>query len=357
MALASLCLGCGAEPGELPPTEPPPVEPAGAEATLDPLVARTDPALRARLTRCEPMVYAEPPGADEADRGPHVRAASGLARLGAGLLIAQDDMSFLAIREPDGRLSTRALPARDGHRSFDAERGNVHRKPDLEACTSLPDGRALCFGSGTMAERAWIAIVDPSLEVSWSDAEPFYASLRRPAFCGPELNLEGAVVVGDRLRLFHRGNGAGAGRSSAFVDLELRAFLRWLEAGGPLPEPLQMRAVNLGSAQGVAFGFTAATAARGGAVLFLAGAEASPSVLEDGRVVGVRIGVMDETGVRLTAIEGADGAPTAIKLEGLVLDLDDPARAWAVSDVDATAVPASLCEIELIGPWTGAPGS
>jgi len=284
-----------------------------------------------------------------------VRAASGLARLGDDLLIAQDDMSFLAVRHPDGRLSTRALPARDGRRSFDAATGNVHRKPDLEACASLPDRSVLCFGSGTMAERSWIATVHPDLEVDWTDAEPFYASLRRDSFGGPELNLEGAVVVNGRLRLFHRGNGAGADRRSSFIDFDLAAFEAWLSGTGVLPEPVAMRRVNLGSDEGVAYGFTAATAHPGGTIVFLAGAEASASVFEDGRVVGVKIGVMDEQGVRITAIEGPDGQRATTKLEGLVLDPSRPGWAWAVTDVDATETPASLCEIHLTGPWMGAP--
>ncbi len=331
--------------------------PVGASGEPSELVAVTDSSLRATVERCEPLVYAEPAPADHPDRGPHVRAASGLARLGDGLLIAQDDMSVLAIRHADGRLSTRALPARDGHHSFDAELGNVHRKPDLEACASLPDGRVLCFGSGTMADRSWIAIVDSELEVTWIDAEPFYASLRVRSFCGPELNLEGAVVVGDRLRLFHRGNGAGAHRHSAYADLGLAAFQAWLEADGVLPEPIAMRPVNLGSEDGVAYGFTGATATSDRTIVFLAGAEASPSVMADGRVVGVRIGVMDEEGVRITTIEDAEGERSTIKIEGLVLDSSRPGTAWAVTDVDATDTPAKLCEIRLSGPWMGAGAS
>ncbi|MBO6940688.1 MAG: hypothetical protein JJ863_37285 [Deltaproteobacteria bacterium] len=321
------------------------------------VVAVEDPALHARVARCEPLVYVEPAPTDHDERGPHVRAASGLARLGDGLLIAQDDMSVLAIRHPDGGLTTRALPSRDGHHSFEAAHGNVHRKPDLEACASLPDGRVLCFGSGTLAERSWIALVDRELEVTWTDAEAFYATLRLESFCGPELNLEGAVVLGDRLRLFHRGNGAGAQRHSAYADLDLAAFQGWLEGSGPVPTPLAIQPVNLGSEEGVAYGFTGATAFADQAIVFLAGAEASPSVLEDGRVVGVRIGVMDQEGVRITAIEEAEGGRSTLKLEGLVLDSARPGWAWAVSDVDATDTPASLCEIQLSGPWMGAPAS
>jgi len=338
--LIAWAFGCGAAQ---------PVPSAGA-----PLVAVADPALHARLGDCEPLVYSEPPPAGHADRGPHVRAASGLARLGDGLLIAQDDMSILVLRDSEGRLSTRPLPARDGQRAFDAEHGNLHLKPDLEACASLSGDRVVCFGSGTMAERSWIALVS-AREVRWSDAEPFYASLRQlRALCGPQLNLEGAVVVGDRLRLFHRGNGVGDDRHSGYADLGLAAFEAWLAGAGPLPEPVNLRTVDLGSVEGVGYGFTAATAAPGDAIVFLAGAEASTSPLHDGQVLGVQMGVMDEGGLRITAIEDESGQPTTVKLEGLVLDLTDPQRAWAVTDVDATDTPASLCEIHLTGPWTRA---
>ncbi len=63
------------------------------------IAAHRDPALRARIVRKVPLVYAA--GADPAlDRPAHVRAGSGLAWIGGVLAVMQDDANFIALADP-----------------------------------------------------------------------------------------------------------------------------------------------------------------------------------------------------------------------------------------------------------------
>lgn len=320
------------------------------------VIARSDATLRARVVACVPLVYSDAAPA-ELDRPPHVRAASGLARAAGAWVIAQDDACFLGIRRDGGEVSALALPAgEDGRRQFSDALGNKAHKPDLEALVALPDGRVLAFGSGSTARRERIAIARADLSaVDVRDAAPLYAALREAReFSGSELNVEGAVVVGDRLRLFQRGNGAVVGDVapvSASADLDVQAFLRWLDRGGAAPPLRDVVRYDLGAVDGVPFGFTDVAALPGGRVLFAAGAEASPDTYSDGVVLGARVGVIDGDGARWAPLAGEDGAPTRLKVEGIAPDPAGLPRAWAVTDVDDPEAPALLCELSLEGPF------
>ena len=75
----------------------------------------------------------------------------------------------------------------------------------LEACRSLPDGRAVIFGSGSAAARERLVLVQVDRAPRIKPAAEFSRALRSVrAFVGPALNLEGAVCDGERVRLFQR---------------------------------------------------------------------------------------------------------------------------------------------------------
>src|SRR5688500_12393590 len=179
--------------------------------------ATPDPALEARVLSRTPLHYAE--GADpHLDRPAHVRAGSSLAWVPGGIAVVQDDANFLAIVDPAdaGARSLTLAIGPGGRRQFDDARGNKRHKLDLEACVALEDDGGVllvALGSGSLPRRA------PALRGGgWQSARPrptllhvpgLYAALRDAAdFAGGELNLEGAVAVGERVRLLGRGNGA-----------------------------------------------------------------------------------------------------------------------------------------------------
>ncbi|MEC7522927.1 MAG: hypothetical protein VYE22_23830 [Myxococcota bacterium] len=309
-----------------------------------PTVAEPGLGLSARVVACEPLRYPAPRG----DRPGFVRAASGIAALRGGWVIAQDDLAWIAVRRPDGALDAIPLPpGPDGGRVFEERLGNRDDKPDLEAAVALPDGRGLLFGSGSGPRRTSIAIVDPEASrARLVDATPLYDRLRaRLDFAGSELNVEGAAVVGDAIWLFQRGNGAPRGGLepvSAIAELPLDALLGHLE-GGPPPPIRAARTVDLGREGAVPYGFTDA-ASDGARVWFLAGAEDSPDAVRDGPVRGARIGLVEGGRIVWGPVREADGAPSLRKLEALLVEGD---RGWALTDADDPDRPSELCRLAL----------
>jgi len=327
--------------------------------------ATPDPALEARVLSRTPLRYAE--GADpHLDRPAHVRAGSSLAWVPGGIAVVQDDANFLAVVDPaDARARSLTLAVGPGgRRQFDDERGNKRHKLDLEACVALDDGgRALlvALGSGSLPRREHALLVD-----GWESGRPrptlvhvpaLYAALRDAAdFAGGDLNLEGAVAVGDRVRLLGRGNGAardGVAAANAICDLDRAALLGHLRdpARWPPPTPTDVARYDLGTLDGIALGFTDATA-WAGTLLYVAAAEDSPDAVRDGRVAGSALGVLDARGdARWAPITDADGRRFVGKVEGVLEARGTTERLLVVVDADDPDAPSELCTVELRGPW------
>jgi hypothetical protein len=321
-----------------------------------------DATLRVTVERTLPLWYRE--GAAPAlDRPAFVRAGSGVTWWADRLAVVQDDTAFVALVDPrSGVAEAIMLPVDDGVRQFSEVRGNKARKADLESVLTLPDGRLLAFGSGSTAARERLLVLGPDRLPRWVSAAPLYRALRAErAFAGSELNVEGAALLGDRVRLFQRGNGAvvdGVAPVNATVDLALdellAAMVRWMN------DPSDDRGVGLadvvtyalGAIDGVALSFTDATAwpaSRPGRVAWLAAAEDSPDTYRDGVCAGSALGYVDPDGaVGHQALRTADGALFRAKAEGLVFDRDDPTLAWAVLDLDDPARPSELCALRVV---------
>jgi hypothetical protein len=329
--------------------------------------AMADPALTARVTRTVPLHYDE--GADTGlDRPAHVRSGSSLAWVPGGIVVIQDDANFLAVFDPAGR-RTRAITlpgGKDGLRRFDSSRGNKKHRLDLEACVALDAGGAsmlLAFGSGSSRRREQVLrvrdVTSESPEVTLMQAPLLYAALRaETAFSGSELNIEGAIQVGGRVRLFSRGNGAprrGRTPVDATCDLDLEALLAHLAQpdGVEVPVPGEVVQYQLGVIEGVPLGFTDAAGWRG-SMLYSAAAEASPDATQDGPVTGSAIGVIDATGrTRWAPLTDATGARFPGKVEGLVAEADGSSSLLVVLDADDPGTATELCTVELAGPWSG----
>lgn len=310
----------------------------------------------ARLGPPRPLRFAV---ADDArDLPQHVRAGSALRRWGERLVVVQDDVNALALLdERSGVVEPLVLPAdASGRRHFSERRGNKAAKMDLEACVVLPDGRLLAFGSGSTPARERLVVVDVAHRVRIVDGAGLFAQLRAPEFAGAALNVEGAVVHGDRLHLFQRGNGGtvdGRAAANAIGDLELAAFLRWLDHGDAAPRLLSILRVELGEICGVPFGFTDATALPDGRIVFLAGAEDSPDTYRDGDVLGARVGLLGGQGIVLAEIVDASGAPTSLKLEGIEfvgVAPDGGIELLVVADMDDPDVPAVIASLHWARP-------
>ena len=324
--------------------------------------ADRDPELTATVLSRTPMRFAG--GADRtSDRPAHVRAGSGLVAIGGLLVIVQDDSNFVALVGPDrpGAARAVALPrGEDGARQFGDSRGNKALKLDLEACVADPAGRLVAFGSGSARRREVALVIDAvateAPRVRVVAAHALFSRLREaPAFAGSELNVEGAVLVGETVRLFTRGNGAvrdGRAPVNASCDLSWPELSRHLDAPGshPPPTPTRIRPFALGALDGTPLGFTDATA-WDHRVLFTAAAEDSPDAVRDGTVTGSVIGIIGERDTRWTPIVDRDGRPLPDKIEGILVADGTAGEVWTVADPDDERRPSELWRVRLDGPW------
>jgi hypothetical protein len=322
----------------------------------------------ARVLSRRPLRYDD--GADATrDRPAHVRAGSGCAFIdipgvGRRLAVVQDDAHFIALVDVDrdvgrGGVGAIELPAGPGGlRQFDSTRGNKKDKLDLEALVSLTvDGRPALLGigsgSGGTARREHLVLCtfddDGAATVEVFAGSAFYRELARKSFTGDERNLEGAVVVGDRLRLFNRGNGAGEARD-AVGEVSLTQLLRHLR--DPLlhaaPPLQQVQALHLGDVDGTRLTVTDAAVHPDGRTLFLAAAEASPNTWDDGEVKGTALGVLGKDGTTtLWPLLDEQGLALTDKVEGIAVDPTNPKRAFVVVDKDDPHAPADLLVVSL----------
>ena len=326
-------------------------------------IARHDPRLTARVVARRALAYPGP-AAPELDRPELPRAASGLVWFGDRLAVIQDDAEFLLRVHPEqGIESVIPLPpGPGGRRDFDPNAGGKRLKRDLECCVVAPDGRLIGFGSGSKPTREQVLVVEPGGTARYLDAAAFYRTLRRTrAFSGSRLNLEGVASRDGALWLFNRGNEParkGRAPSDASGVIAWDALLTWLD--GPQREPPTLRAVTqyaLGTIAGCRYTFADAcaavdpNAAEAHALWYAASAERSDDAIADGPVAGAAIGRIDAGAVRQAPLTDANGAPLALKLEGLCPDPHDPRRLYAVLDADDPTRACELLELRLDGPW------
>ncbi len=315
------------------------------------IVATLDPSIVITVRSRTPLLYATGEDSRE-DRPAFVRAASAIARWGEQLMVVQDDANWLASIDARGQVHPIALPRGEGDvRLFDDTRGNKHHKLDLEACTVVSVGERqvfLAFGSGSTAEREQVVMLDEQGQ-RMVTAHALYRSLRKRAdFSGSELNLEGAVAIGDEVVLFNRGNGARTelrGPMNATCRIGAEALVQYLDdVSRPSPAVERVCAYELGVVDGTRLTFTDA-ARFGDRLVYVAAAEASPDAVQDGPVAGVAIGVLDHA-PRYGLVREANGDLVCAKIEGLI---HDRGRWLAVVDSDDATRPAELLELEVLG--------
>lgn len=353
---------------------------------------------RVVLDRMRPLVWRAPPAPHD-DLPPIVRAGSAVRRWRDRWCIVQDEVRALAlldspsVNEPPAVHGSQAyreshaavagfdassqhltrdpraaaavpllLPASPlGLRTFDDTRGNKAAKLDLEAAVALPDGRLLVFGSGATPVRERIVVIDDApLRVRIADAHEFYAHIHAHTSFGAAsstatiiTNVEGAVVVDRRLRLFHRAVGrtdtaASPHAANLTLDFDLAGFVAWLDHAAAAPHVRDVVAYDLGFADGAVVGFTDATLRPDGTIAFLACAELTGDPVVDGRVTATRFGVLDGAASWQSEIVDGAGDRVSDKLEGLE-PADAPDTFVVVSDSDDPALPARIAGLR-IGP-------
>ena len=216
-------------------------------------------------------------------------------------------------------------------------------KPDFESAVRTPDGAVHVLGSGSTEKRCFVARIDPGNSVALRHRPALYRAIQKALGSGERPNIEGAVVVNERLRVFNR----AAGRTpNASVDLPLAAL------HGREPRVLAVQLFELGTLEGVRLGFTDVAALPDGRNVFLAAAEDAPDAIADGPVTGSVVGLLEQTasgvGARWTRLLGGDGRPSPYKVEGIAIDRN-VRGGWLLTDSDDPRVPAMLLRVELRG--------
>jgi hypothetical protein len=276
------------------------------------------------------------------ERPAHISAASGVARRGDFVYVIGDDELGLGVfrlsKEEPGTLR----PVFGGELSADHDTRSKE-KPDLEALTLLPPvsdrpfGSLLGLGSGSNERRqrgfVWGLAADGSLEGEpiELDLSPLYERLREAA---PELNIEGASALGDRLWLFHRGNTEQG--VNIVAEVPLADFVRGIEADGRIDcgDGMRIREYELGELDEVPLTFSDATPLADELVVFTASAEpGSDPHGGDGEIRGSVVGMIDGDGCverlrtidRKWKVEGVYASIDARVIDFLfVCDQDDP---------------------------------
>jgi hypothetical protein len=220
----------------------------------------------------------------------------------------------------------RLLPPVDGHELFDEASGTKHLKPDLEmACQVTVDDEpaALLMGSGSSPARMLWSLLRLRRSEPWAvvaDMSRLYAAVAAALSVDAEvLNVEGACVVGDVLRWYHRGL-PSAGLPSGSIDLDLATALAAALGQGDAAavRVSNPRHYDLGAVGGVGLALTDVVALPGGTLLASAAAEDSPNPRDDGIVVASALARLEgDRVVEVVRLPEVDGS--VIKVEGLMV--------------------------------------
>jgi hypothetical protein len=273
-------------------------------------------------------------------------AASGIRRRADRLYVIADDELVLGVYDLAGTATghIQLLPGElpEEHAARKAA------KPDFEALASLPDGSLLTFGSGSTAARrraVHVAFDASGPRVRVFELDGLYAAFDREL---PELNIEGATVLGDQLWLCSRGNSAR--RDDALIRLELAGVLRAL-ANDRAPASnvlLSITRVALGDLEGSPLSLTDLTAMRD-RLVFTAAAEASANTYDDGKCTGSVVGQLPMSMAgRGPQVPEILGWVPEIKLEGVcpASDAADERALYLVADADDRGSRAPLFRVE-----------
>lgn len=287
-------------------------------------------------------ISAEAPGTQPS----HMSAASGLVCISSTAYVVADDELHLGVFSTATPESGRLIRLFDGALpDIKAERKRL--KPDLEALTfvpafeNFPNGALLAFGSGSRPNRGRGVLLglDPHGAICGSpyelDMSPILGPLRQ-AFA--ELNIEGAVVVGNELRLFQRGNKRHV--DNAIIRYPLPQVLDALRSSlADTIAPSAIDRLDLGSIEGVPLCFTDATALPNGDMVFCAVAEDTEDAYRDGLCIGAAIGIVADEG-HLLSLQRLD---RPYKVEGIDARMDGGrVDLLLVTDADDPAIPAVL---------------
>jgi hypothetical protein len=300
--------------------------------------------LSVHLETLRELRLAAPP---QPGRPAHLSAASGLVLVRSVLFVVADDELQLGVFSMQSDAPGHLIRMIEGELPGNsAERKQL--KPDFEALTRLDPfdryahGALLALGSGGRKHRRRVVLlpldergaIDGSTRVI--DAASMFERLSSEV---DDLNIEGAVVNGDRLMLMHRGNKSHP--TNAIIGLSLPAVLKSIARDDSLASCpiLSVLRYDLGTVQEIPLCFTDGVALPDGKVVFSAVAEDVSDNYGDGPWVAGAIGMIGTDG-KVQVVNYIDGA---CKIEGIHAEYGGAGvKLWLVSDADDANIPAKL---------------
>jgi hypothetical protein len=172
---------------------------------------------------------------------PGVSSASGLARVGNFYFIIGDGSTELT--RLDLKFNVLGTTHLYDPVTVDEAPGAKKQKRDLEVVTKFErNGRIelLCFGSGSKSPLRDVIyrvdVTNPETPIKNADVSTvsLYQAFRAtPDIVGTEkLNIEGAMVHGDKFYIFQRGNRSGI---NPMIEIALEAFVQYLSDQSKVP--------------------------------------------------------------------------------------------------------------------------
>ncbi len=275
-----------------------------------------------------------------------VKAASGLVKSGNDFFVIADDELSLFQFSFEGQTKINSVQLKSGLLSLDAKERKA-QKPDWEALVKIdiknhqdillavPSGSTENRMAGAFVKLNAKGAIDPTQDPVTVDFSNIYLQLKEKL---PDLNIEGACVFNNQLKLFQRGNGASG--VNAIIDIDLEGFCNDLKNQSSL-NPKHVLAVNtyqLGELAGYKLDFTDACTLDD-TIWYLAVAEDSQSTYEDGRYYGAIIGCLNAAGKEI----GRYQIDCALKPEGLWVEAESQRLCfYVVTDADSPTIYASL---------------
>ena len=292
--------------------------------------------------------------ASHKDRHAHLSAASGLVSVGDWLYVIADDENHLGVFNRNSTQPGKLKSLLPGELAIDYEK-RKEEKPDFEVLTFIPPsvihpyGALMALGSGSKKNRHHGIILELDKQgivkhIDIINLEKFYDLLKDDM---EKINLEGAVILGQDLLLFHRGNKKNKVNASirlSFADF-YRATVRTDKKALASLRPC-IQAYELGAIANVPLCFTDATALPNGSILFTATAENTDDAYLDGKCMGSSIGIIDQQGTLQEIIPVNE----TVKIEGITATLNsDKVELLLVTDADDATLAAHLYSAELPG--------
>jgi hypothetical protein len=262
-----------------------------------------------------------------------VSAASGLVLRDGAFHVVADDEHGLYVFGMEG--ATRRIALLEGELP-EKKKPRKKLKPDFEILVDLGVDGLLAMGSGSRPTRERAVLLDRHERATVIDTSPLCARLREVF---PELNLEGAAVLGDAFVLVQRGN-RGDGRA-ALIHLAMDELRRALASGRfELSRAPRIVDLDLGEQDAVPWTCTDLAVLDGGDLLACAVLEDTGDAYSDGPVHGSALVRLAPDG----ALRWHRPLDMASKVEGIAVDGD---VAWLVSDADDRTVPSRLLRASL----------